>query len=110
MDDIIYCTKTGIKSSNTYNDLFSIDENGKYSLGIFSPLKPKTKGSNLEFITGEVDPNILGINSSAQEVIKLWEQYETTGFPLEDIAQSLYQVELRDFIITWQAPPVIKTT
>jgi len=33
MDDIIYRTKAGIKSSNTYNGLFSIDENGKYRLG-----------------------------------------------------------------------------
>jgi hypothetical protein len=106
MDDIIYHTKTGIKSSNTYNGLFSRDENGNYRLGIFSPLKPTTNASNLEFITGEVDPNILGIHSSSQEVIKVWEEYETMGFPLEDIAQSLYQVELRDFIRSWQAPSV----
>ncbi|HJT47492.1 MAG TPA: hypothetical protein VJ729_04860 [Nitrososphaeraceae archaeon] len=106
MDDIIYRTNTGIKSSNTYNGLFSIDENGKYELGIFSPLKPTTKTSNLEFITGEVDPNILNIHSSAEQVIKLWEEYEIIGFPLEDIAQSLYQLELIEFIRTWQAPPV----
>ena len=106
MDDIIYRTKAGIKSSNTYKDLFSIDENGKYSLRISSPLKPTIKGSNLEFITGEVDPNILGIHSSPLQIIKLWEEYETMGFPLEDIAQSLYLVELMEFIKSWEAPSV----
>jgi len=106
VDDIIYRTKAGIKSSNTYKDLFSIDENGKYSLRISSPLKPTIKGSNLEFITGEVDPNILGIHSSPLQIIKLWEEYETMGFPLEDIAQSLYLVELMEFIKSWEAPSV----
>ena len=106
MDDIIYRTKTGTKSSNIYNGLFSIDENGKYRLGIFSPLKPTIIASNLKFITGEVDPNILGINSSPYQIIKLWEEYETMGFPLEDIAQSLYVVELMGFIRSWEAPSV----
>jgi hypothetical protein len=105
VDDIIYRTKAGIKSSNTYKDLFSIDENGKYSLRIFSPLKPTIKGSNLEFITGEVDPNILGIHSSPHQIVKLWKQYETWGFPLEDIAP-LYLVELMEFIKSWEAPSV----
>lgn len=110
MDDIIYRTKTGIKSSNTYNGLFSIEGNDKYRLGIFSPLKPAVKASNLEFITGEVDPNILGIHSSPHQIIKLWEDYETMGFPLEDIAQSLYQVELREFINSWKPHPVTLLT
>ncbi|MGH9927438.1 MAG: hypothetical protein ACRD5B_18890, partial [Nitrososphaeraceae archaeon] len=98
MSDIIYSTKTGVKSSNTYNGLFFVDENGKYGLRIFSPLKPTTIGSNLKFITGEVDPNILGISSSPQRIIKLWEEYGMMGFPLEDIAQSLYVTELMDFV------------
>jgi hypothetical protein len=106
VDDIIYRTKTGTKSSNTYNGLFSIDENGKYDLGIFFPLKPIIKASNLKFITGEVDPNILGINSSPHQIIKLWEEYETKGFPLEDIAQSLYVAELMGFIRLWEVPSV----
>ena len=46
----------------------------------------------------------------AQQVIKLWEEFETMGFPLEDIAQSLYQVELIDFIKSWQGPPVTLLT
>jgi hypothetical protein len=83
-----------------------MDDNGKYNLRIFCPLKPITKASNLEFITGEVDPNILDINSSAEQVIKLWERYETMGFPLEDIAQSLYCLELTDFLTSWRPPPV----
>ena len=37
MDDIIYRTNTGIKSSNTYNHLFSVDENGKYCLVVLLP-------------------------------------------------------------------------
>lgn len=106
MHDIIYRTKAGIKSSNTYNGLFSIDENGKYRLGIFFPLKPTIKASNLEFITGEIDPNILGIRRSAEQVIKLWEKYEAMGLPLEDMAQSLYYLELTDFIRSWLPPPV----
>ena len=55
MYDIINRTNAGIKSSNTYNGLFSVDENGKYWLRILSSLKPIAKGSNLEFVTGEVD-------------------------------------------------------
>jgi hypothetical protein len=90
MDDIVFYTKTGVKSSNTYNGLFSINENGTYSLGRFSPLKPKIKENNLEFITGEVDPMILGINYSSQEIMQLWKDYEQQDFPLEDILQALY--------------------
>jgi hypothetical protein len=97
LDDIILYTKTGIKSSNTYNDLFSINEHGQPSLGIFSPLKPKINESNLKFITGEVNLHMLGINSSPQQILQLWEDYEQNGFPLEDIAQSLYTIELREF-------------
>ena len=47
---------------------------------------------------------------SPHHVIKLWEEFETMGFPLEDIAQSLYQVELIDFIRSWQGPPVTLLT
>ncbi|MGC2572393.1 MAG: hypothetical protein WA364_12860 [Candidatus Nitrosopolaris sp.] len=108
MDDIIYRTNAGIKSSNTYNGLFLVDENGKYGLRILSPLKPIAKGSNLEFVTGEVDPSILGIQSSPDQIIKLWEEYETKGFPLEEIAQSLYAVELMGFINSWDTPSVTK--
>ena len=98
MGDIIVNTKTGIKSSITYDNLYSINEKGETSLGIFSPLKPKIKGTNLKFITGEVDPSILGILSHPNHLIKLWEEYEAKGFPLEDIAQSLYVLELMQFI------------
>ena len=97
MDDIIFYTKTEIKSSNNYNGLFSINAHGQPSLGIFSPLKPKINGNNLKFITGEVNLIMLGIKSSPQQIIQLWEDYEQNGFPLEDIAQALYTVELREF-------------
>ena len=50
--------------------------------------------------------SILGIHSSPHEIIKLWEEYETMGFPLEDIAQSLYQIELIEFIRTLQPTSV----
>lgn len=106
MDDIVYSTKTGIKSSNTYDGLFSINENGTYSLRIVSPLKPKVKGNNLEFITGEVGPTILGINTSPQHILQLWENYEQQGFPLEDILQALYYIELLKFLRSWQTPTV----
>ncbi len=106
MDDIILYTKTGIKSSNTYNGLFSTNEDGTYSLGIFSPLKPKIKANNLEFITGEVDPKILGISSSPQQIIQLWEDYEQQGFPLEDTLQALYYIELTEFLSSSQRPAV----
>jgi hypothetical protein len=109
MDDIIYRTNAGIKSSNTYDGLFWVDENGIYRLGIFSPLKPIAKGSNLKFITGEVDPSILGVQSSPDQIIKLWEEYETKGFPLEEIAQSLYVVELVGLIKSCGTPSVIKS-
>lgn len=98
MDDIIFSTKTGIKSSITYNGLFLIDKNGSSKLGIFSPLKPKIKINNIEFLTGEVNLEILGIDSSPSEIINLWEKYEKDGFPLEDIAQSLYFLELTQFL------------
>ena len=103
--DIVYRTSTGIKSSNTYDGLYSISESGVH-IGIFSPLKPTIKGGNLEFITGQVDPNILGINSSPQLLVRLWERYESMGFPLEDIAQSLYFLELNEFIRSWRPHPV----
>lgn len=106
MDDIVFSTKTRIKSSNTYNSLFSINENGTYSLRIVAPLKPIIKGSNLEFITGEVDPTILGINTSPQHILQLWENYQQQGFPLEDILQALYYIELREFLRSWQTPTV----
>jgi hypothetical protein len=109
MYDIINRTNGGIKSSNTYNGLFSVDENGKYWLRILSPLKPIVKGTNLEFVTGEVDPSILGIQSSPDQIIKLWEEYETKGFPLEEMAQSLYVVELMGLIKSWDTPSVIKS-
>lgn len=106
MDDIILNTKTGIKSSNTYNGLFSTNEDGTYSLGMFSPLKPKIKGNNLEFITGEVDTNILGISSFPKQIIQLWEDYEQQGFPLEDILQALYCIELIEFLESSYRPAV----
>ncbi|MGB6530524.1 MAG: hypothetical protein WBF33_20660 [Candidatus Nitrosopolaris sp.] len=106
MYDIINHTNAGIKSSNTYNGLFSVDENGKYWLRIPSSLKPIAKGNNLEFETGEVDPSILGIQSSPDQIIKLWEEYETKGFPLDEIAQSLYALELTVFINSWEVPSV----
>jgi hypothetical protein len=57
-------------------------------------------------VTGEVDPSILGIQSSPDQIIKLWKEYETKGFPLEEIAQSLYVVELMGFINSWDSPSV----
>jgi len=102
--DIISSTKTGIKSSITYDGLYSIDEKGNASLRICSPLKPTIIADNLEFVTGQINPGILGIDSAPQYVIRLWEKYESLGLPLEDIAQSLYIVELTEFIRTRQYP------
>lgn len=109
MDDIIFSTSAGIKSSNIYNGLFSVEENGKYWLRILAPLKPIAKGNNLEFVSGEVDPSILGIQSSPDQIINLWEEYETKGFPLDEIAQSLYVVELMGLIKSWDTSSVIKS-
>ena len=51
----------------------------------------------------------MGIQSSPDQIIKLWEEYETKGFPLEEIAQSLYVVELMGFIKSWKTPSVTKS-
>jgi hypothetical protein len=75
MGDVIIRTKTGIKSSITYDNLFLVDEKGESSLLIFSPLKPKIKGTNLEIVTGEVDPRILDIHPYPHYLIRLWEEY-----------------------------------
>jgi hypothetical protein len=97
MDDIFYSTQEGIISSNKYSDLFEIDKNGKFVLNIFESLKPQIKGNNLDFMTGEVNPNIVGIKSSPHKIIDLWKEYEKKGYPLEDLMQSLYVVELSMF-------------
>ena len=102
--DIVCRTKTGIKSTITYDGLYHVDASGKVSLDIVSPLKPTVLGGNLKFVTGQVDPNILDINSSPQYLIKLWEENEASGYPLEEIAQSLYLFELAAYLRSRQFP------
>lgn len=95
-----------IMSSVDYACLYDSNGKGKFSLNIFSPLKPIVNDGNLSFLTGEFMPKILDISSSSEEIVKLWDKFESDGFPMEDLSQSYYVAELRSFFASGVYPSI----